>query len=114
MRDLPPRDGPYHAPLMFEASAFDKEIVTDGGGAPLAIKEVPGLVPPTSYTDERRRLGDVIVALGFANRETVEQAGRDARDQRRWIGEVLVESGTSAPHSLRTRSPTETGSNTST
>ena len=80
---------------MLEASTFDKEIVTDGAGVPLAIREIPpGLVPPTTYTDERRRLGDVIVALGFADRETVEQAGRDAREQRRWIGEVLVEGGT--------------------
>jgi type IV pilus assembly protein PilB len=68
--------------------------VTDGSTAPLAIREVPGVVPPTSYTDERRRLGDVIVALGFSGRETVEAASDEAREQRRWIGEVLVEKGT--------------------
>jgi type IV pilus assembly protein PilB len=34
---------------------------------------VPGLTPPTQRTGVQRRIGDVIVALGFAERETVER-----------------------------------------
>jgi type IV pilus assembly protein PilB len=68
--------------------------VSESTSAPLAIQEVQGITPPTSYTDERRRLGDVIVELGFADRQAVEAAGEEARTQRRWIGEVLVEGGT--------------------
>jgi type IV pilus assembly protein PilB len=59
----------------------------------MSIRQVPGVTPPTSYTDERRRLGDVVVELGFLDRQAVEAAGVEARTQRRWIGEVLVENG---------------------
>ena len=34
---------------------------------------VPGLIPPTKRTGVKRRIGDVIVQLGFAERELVEQ-----------------------------------------
>ena len=61
--------------------------------ARLAVREAPGITPPTSYTDERRRLGDVVVELGFADREAVEAAVAEAGTHGRWIGEMLVESG---------------------
>ena len=33
---------------------------------------VPGLTPPTQRTGAKRRIGDVIVMLGFAERKLVE------------------------------------------
>ena len=33
---------------------------------------VPGLTPPSRSTGARRRLGDVVVELGFADRNAVE------------------------------------------
>jgi hypoxanthine phosphoribosyltransferase len=36
---------------------------------------VPGLTPPTQRTGAKRRIGDVIVTLGFAEREKVEAVG---------------------------------------
>jgi type IV pilus assembly protein PilB len=50
-----------------------------------------GLVPPSGRTDGQRRLGDVIVDLGFADREAVEAAIVEARDSGLRIGQVLVE-----------------------
>ncbi|HXE99076.1 MAG TPA: ATPase, T2SS/T4P/T4SS family [Solirubrobacterales bacterium] len=50
-----------------------------------------GITPPTS--NGRRRLGDVIVDLGFADRDTVEGVAVKARDEGRQVGEMLVESG---------------------
>ena len=67
--------------------------MSDGTSAPLATPESTGIVPPTSYTDERRRLGDVVVELGFADRDVVEAAVAYARDHGRSVGEALVESG---------------------
>ncbi len=67
--------------------------MNDGTSAPLATPEATGVVPPTSYTDERRRLGDVVVELGFADRDVVEAAVAYARDHGRSVGEALVESG---------------------
>ncbi len=51
------------------------------------------MTPPTAVTKERRRLGDVVVELGFADRETVERAVVEARERGRSVGEVLVEEG---------------------
>jgi type IV pilus assembly protein PilB len=52
-----------------------------------------GITPPTSHSDERRRLGDVVVELGFAEREAVEAAVAAAREHGSAVGRVLVESG---------------------
>jgi type IV pilus assembly protein PilB len=61
--------------------------------APVASPEPTGLTSPTSYTDERRRLGDVVVELGFADRDVVEAAVAHANDHRGSVGEALVETG---------------------
>jgi type IV pilus assembly protein PilB len=67
--------------------------VTDGTSAHLATPAPSGVVSPTSYADERKRLGDVIVELGFADRDVVETAVEYARDHGRSVGEALVETG---------------------
>jgi type IV pilus assembly protein PilB len=53
-----------------------------------------GLIPPTKRPPgQRGAIGDVIVELGFASRETVEAAVVLAREQGRSTGQVLVELG---------------------
>jgi type IV pilus assembly protein PilB len=54
----------------------------------------PGLTPPTVRPGGLRgAIGQVIVELGFASRETVEAAVVSSREQGRLTGQVLVESG---------------------
>ena len=52
-----------------------------------------GLTPPTQANGFQRRLGDVIVDLGFASREQVEAAVIRARNEGQPTGRVLVDSG---------------------
>ncbi len=52
-----------------------------------------GLIPPTRRGRSERLIGDVVVDLGFARRETVEQAVAVAREQGRTTGQILLESG---------------------
>ena len=54
----------------------------------------PGLIPPSGRSpSERGRLGDVVVALGFADRDTVERAVAEARASGLPLGQVLCSSG---------------------
>ena len=66
--------------------------MSDGASARQAVREIPGITPPS--TNKRRRLGDVVVQLGFAGRELVEAVVAQAREGGRPLGEALVESGT--------------------
>ena len=53
---------------------------------------VPGLTPPTQRTGAKRRIGDVIVMLGFAEREKVESVV--AHGQRGVpLGQLLLDAG---------------------
>jgi type IV pilus assembly protein PilB len=52
-----------------------------------------GLYPPLRSGRSARMIGEVIVDLGYADRETVEQAVSAARAQGRPTGQVLVERG---------------------
>jgi type IV pilus assembly protein PilB len=52
-----------------------------------------GLYPPRRSGRSTRMIGEVAVDLGFADRETVEEAVAAARDQGRPTGLVLVERG---------------------
>jgi len=52
-----------------------------------------GLYPPLHAGRSARMIGEVIVDLGFADRDTVEQAVSAARAQGRPTGQVLVERG---------------------
>jgi type IV pilus assembly protein PilB len=62
--------------------------------APEAAPEAPaGLTPPARQAGAKRRIGEVIVDLGFATEEQVEAAVEEARQSGRHTGQVLVESG---------------------
>ena len=62
------------------------------------VPEYPrGLVPPTRRGRSERLIGDVIVDLGFARRETVDEAVSQSREQGRTTGQLLVESGWALP-----------------
>jgi type IV pilus assembly protein PilB len=52
-----------------------------------------GLSSPTRPGRSGRRIGEVVVDLGFADRVAVEQAVAAARSQRKPTGQVLVEQG---------------------
>ncbi len=52
-----------------------------------------GLSSPTPPGRSGRRIGEVVVDLGFADRDAVEQAVAAARSQRKPTGQVLVEQG---------------------
>ncbi len=67
--------------------------MSEATSAPPAGKAITGITPPTSYTDERRRLGDVVVELGFADRDVVEAAEAAASEHGGSIGAALVQTG---------------------
>ena len=54
---------------------------------------VSGLVPPTKRTGVKRRIGDVIVQLGFAEREMVDQVGERSRREGTTLGQALIDAG---------------------
>jgi type IV pilus assembly protein PilB len=54
---------------------------------------VPGLIPPTRSTGVKRRIGDVIVQLGFAEREVVERVVDNSRRAGLPLGQALIEAG---------------------
>ncbi len=67
-----------------------------GNGLDLPAPEQPsanGLSSPARPGRSVRRIGEVVVDLGFADREAVEQAVAAARSQRKPTGQVLVEQG---------------------
>jgi type IV pilus assembly protein PilB len=53
---------------------------------------VPGLTPPTQRTGAKRRIGDVIVTLGFAERERVEKVVSQGK-RGVPLGQLLIEAG---------------------
>jgi type IV pilus assembly protein PilB len=54
---------------------------------------VPGLRPPTQRTGAKRRIGDVIVQLGFAERNLVEKAVDKGRAGGVPLGQSLIDAG---------------------
>jgi type IV pilus assembly protein PilB len=52
-----------------------------------------GLIPPSQRGRSEQLIGDVIVELGFARRETVERSVRMARDQGVPTGRMMLEMG---------------------
>jgi type IV pilus assembly protein PilB len=59
-----------------------------------------GLYPARASGRSSRMIGEVVVDLGFADRDTVEEAVRIAREQGRPTGEVLVAQGALRPDQL--------------
>src|SRR5918998_5178250 len=53
---------------------------------------VPGLTPPTQRTGAKRRIGDVIVTLGFAEREKVEKVVTQGK-RGVPLGQLLIDAG---------------------
>ena len=73
---------------------------TPGDGRPEPLRERregertgKGVYPARSGGRSSRMIGEVVVDLGFADRDTVEEAVRVAREQGRPTGEVLVGQG---------------------
>ena len=60
---------------------------------PLQAAAAPGLTEPGEGKGTKRRLGDVLVDLGFAEREVVEQMSIAAREAGIPIGAALVDAG---------------------
>ena len=54
---------------------------------------VSGLTPPTKRTGVKRRIGDVIVQLGFAEREMVESVVEHGRRAGIPLGQALIDAG---------------------
>jgi type IV pilus assembly protein PilB len=54
---------------------------------------VSGLTPPTKRTGVKRRIGDVIVQLGFAEREMVEEVVERGRREGKPLGQALIDAG---------------------
>jgi type IV pilus assembly protein PilB len=68
--------------------------VSDADTSAATIEVPAGLVPASGQTDSQRRLGDVIVELGFADREDVEAAITEAKESGRRVGQTLLDRGT--------------------
>ena len=66
---------------------------TQGGQPQSATAGLPGITPPSGRNDPRRRLGDVIIELGFADRELVEEVMSREAQSKRPMGETMVKSG---------------------
>jgi type IV pilus assembly protein PilB len=61
---------------------------------------LPGLTAPASRGRSTRFIGDIIVELGYASRESVEAGIAESRASGRRTGEVLVERGVLTPDQL--------------
>src|SRR6266498_1546789 len=68
--------------------------------APAPGQQIPGLSAPTSRGRSSRFIGDIVVDLGYASRESVEAAIAESRANGRRTGEVLVERGVLTPDQL--------------
>jgi type IV pilus assembly protein PilB len=67
--------------------------MSESPAAPAGASPVPGLRPPTQRTGAKRRIGDVIVQLGFAERELVEKAVEKGRANGVPLGQSLIDAG---------------------
>jgi type IV pilus assembly protein PilB len=65
--------------------------MSDSPAAPAGAFPVPGLRPPTQRTGAKRRIGDVIVQLGFAERELVEKVVEEGRANGIPLGQALID-----------------------
>jgi type IV pilus assembly protein PilB len=65
--------------------------MSDSPAAPAGAFPVPGLQPPTQRTGAKRRIGDVIVQLGFAERQLVEKVVEEGRANGIPLGQALID-----------------------
>ena len=65
--------------------------MSDSPAAPAGAFPVPGLQPPTQRTGAKRRIGDVIVQLGFAERSLVEKVVEEGRANGIPLGQALID-----------------------
>ena len=63
-------------------------------------QQTPGITPPTQRRKSERRIGDIVVDLGYTSRESVESAVVKAREIGQPVGRVLVERGSVTPNQL--------------
>lgn len=61
--------------------------------SPAPSSSACGITPPSHRTGTKRRIGDVIVMLGFAERGTIEAAVSEGRAQGVTLGQSLIEAG---------------------
>ncbi len=73
-----------------------------------------GLTPPTRRGGPSRFIADVIVELGYVDRERMDAAVEESRNVGRAAGQVLLESGAITRISWPARSPSASGSITRT
>jgi type IV pilus assembly protein PilB len=66
----------------------------------LSPDALAGLTPPSQRGRSAAQIGDIVVSLGYAGRESVELAIADARATGRRTGEVLVDRGVLTPDQL--------------
>jgi type IV pilus assembly protein PilB len=64
------------------------------------VPDLPGLIPPKTRGRSTRLIGQVVVELGFAKVEAVEQAVVHARESGRLTGRMLIEDGVLTPQQL--------------
>ena len=60
----------------------------------------PGLTPPSERRKSARRIGDIVVDLGYTSREAVESAVEKGREIGQPVGRVLIERGVVTPNQL--------------
>ena len=60
----------------------------------------PGITAPARRGKSDRRIGDILVDLGYASREGVEMAVTKGREMGQPVGRVLVEQGSVTPNQL--------------
>ena len=86
--------GDIATPTLASRSPQARRSTRRAQAAPRDPDRVPnGLYPPRHPGRSTRMIGEVVVDLGFADRETVEEAVAAARAQGRPTGLVLVEQG---------------------
>ncbi len=85
-------------PNMSLATADLSEQPERGHDAPEGSR--PGLIPPVRRGRSSMFIGEIVVDLGYADREAVDAAVAESRTNGRNTGTVLVERGTLSPYQL--------------
>ena len=86
--------------------------MSESQAAPTGPFPVPGLRPPSQRTGAKRRIGDVIVQLGFAERELWRRWWTKGRANGVPLGQSLIDAGIVDSTSSPRRSPSATASTT--